>query len=75
MKSVCGEYMARSTLIAIMGQITCYTGKEVKWEQMTQSDFAYSPKPEECSFDMEPPVKLDEQGNYPVCVPGKTRLI
>ena len=43
-----GDYMARSTLFAIMGQISCYTGKEVTWEQITQSDFAYAPKPEEC---------------------------
>ncbi len=70
-----GDYMARSTLIGIMGQITCYTGKEVTWEQISQSDFYYPPKPEECRSDMEPPVKPDANGVYPVYIPGKTVLL
>ncbi len=70
-----GDYMARNTLIGIMGQISCYTGKEVTWEQISQSDFCFPPKPEECRFDMEPPVKPDANGVYPVYIPGKTVLI
>jgi predicted dehydrogenase len=69
-----GDYMARSTLIAIMGQFTCYTGREVTWDQMSQSDFAYAPTPEECAFNMEPPVKPGVDGSYPVCKPGITKL-
>ena len=34
--------MARSTLIGIMGQISCYTGKEVTWEQVSASDFYFA---------------------------------
>jgi myo-inositol 2-dehydrogenase/D-chiro-inositol 1-dehydrogenase len=70
-----GDYMARSTLIGIMGQISCYTGKEVTWEQVSKSDFYYPPRPEECSFDMEPLVRPDAKGSYPVAVPGKTKLL
>ena len=33
----CGDYMARSTMIGVMGQISCYTGKEVTWEQIMAS--------------------------------------
>jgi len=70
-----GDYMARSTLIAIMGQISCYTGKEVTWEQVSDSDFYYPPKPEECHDGMEPPVKPDATGSYPVPKPGFTRML
>lgn len=70
-----GDYMARSTLITIMGQISCYTGKEVNWEQISQSDFFYPPKPEECHDGMEPPVKPGSDGSYPVFKPGLTKLI
>jgi len=70
-----GYHMARTTLIGIMGQISCYTGKEVTWEQISKSDFYFPPKPEECRVDMEPPVKLGADGSYPVYVPGKTKLI
>ena len=71
----CGAYMARSTMITVMGQISCYTGKEVSWEQINKSDFFYPPKPEDCRDDMEPPAKPDANGSYPVPVPGRTVLI
>lgn len=71
----CGDYMARSTLIAIMGQISCYTGKEVTWEQVSQSDFCYAPRPENCADNMEPPVTPGSDGWYPVFKPGVTKLI
>ncbi|MEI7729254.1 MAG: Gfo/Idh/MocA family oxidoreductase [Verrucomicrobiota bacterium] len=70
-----GDYMARSTMIGIMGQISCYTGKEVTWEQINQSNFAYAPKPEECHDGMEPPVKPGANGSYSVYIPGQTRLL
>jgi myo-inositol 2-dehydrogenase/D-chiro-inositol 1-dehydrogenase len=70
-----GSYMIPSTLTGIMGQISCYTGKEVTMEQMKNSDFYYPPKPEDCHDDMEPPVKPDASGSYPTLVPGRTKLI
>ena len=69
-----GDYMASSTLIGIMGQLTCYTGKEITWEQVSASNFSYDPAPGACSFDMEPPVKPGPDGVYPVFVPGQTKL-
>jgi predicted dehydrogenase len=71
----CGDYMARSTMIGVMGQISCYTGKEVTWEQINQSDFFYPPKPEDCHDGMEPPAKPGPNGSYPVPIPGRTVLI
>jgi predicted dehydrogenase len=70
-----GEYMIPSTMTGIMGQISCYTGKEVTMEQMKKSDFFYLPKAEDCRDDMEPPVKADASGSYPTLVPGRTKLI
>jgi len=71
----CGDYMARGTLMGIMGQISCYTGKEVTWDQVSKSDFYYAPRPEECRADMEPPTELGSDGSYPVYKPGQTKLI
>ena len=70
-----GDYMARSTMITVMGQISCYTGKEVTWEQINKSDFYYPPRPEDCRDDMDPPVKAGAHGSYPVPKPGFTRMI
>jgi predicted dehydrogenase len=70
-----GDYMCSSTMIGVMGQISCYTGKEVTWEQINASDFHFPVKPEDCRMDMEPPVKKGPDGIYPVYVPGVTKLI
>jgi hypothetical protein len=52
--------------------VACYTGKKVTWEEALSS--AHTWGPEECSFDTEPPVKPNEEGVYPVPIPGITRL-
>lgn len=70
-----GDYMVRSTLITMMGQFSCYTGKEVTWERINASDFYYPPKPEDVRADMEAPVKPGPDGTYPVFIPGITKLL
>jgi myo-inositol 2-dehydrogenase / D-chiro-inositol 1-dehydrogenase len=69
-----GDYMARSTLISIMGQLACYSGRELTWDQVSKSDFVFTPKVEDVTLDMEPPVKPDAKGNYPVPMPGITEF-
>jgi len=72
----CGDYMARSTLVCIMGQLSCYSGKLVTWDQVSKSDYFIPPTPEECTWDMEPPTAPDENGVYPVCAsPGITKNV
>jgi predicted dehydrogenase len=70
-----GSYMVRSTLMGIMGQLSCYTGREITWEQAAASDFFYAPKPEAVRAEMEAPVNPDADGIYPVYTPGVTTLI
>ena len=70
-----GDYMVPSTLITVMGQISCYTGKEVTLEQVKQSDFYYPPKPEDCYDEMVPPAMAGPNGSYPVPLPGRTQMI
>lgn len=70
-----GNYMARSTLTTVMGQISCYTGEEVTWDKINQAEFFYPPAPEACHDGMEPPVKPGPNGSYPVYIPGQTRLL
>jgi len=69
-----GEYMADSTLIGVMGQLSCYSGRELTWDQVAKSDFVFLPKPEDVRMDMEPPVKPNAEGWYPVPKPGLTKF-
>ncbi len=70
-----GDYMVDSTMTTVMGQLSCYTGKEVAWDQVNASDFSYLLKPEDCHDGMEPPAKPGPDGSYPVYVPGRTQLL
>lgn len=70
---IVNDYMANSTMIAILGQMACYSGKQITWEDAYKSDFTFGPP--EGDFDTEPPVKPGPDGNYPVAVPGKTKVI
>jgi len=72
---ISGRHMADATLATVMGQISCFTGKEVTWKQAVDSDYFYPPRPQGCTFDMEPPTKPGPDGLYPVRVPGKTKIL
>ncbi len=65
--------MARSSLLAIMSTWASYTGQQITWEQAFHSDYVLAP--ETLAMDAEPPTRPDEQGNYPLPVPGITRLV
>jgi predicted dehydrogenase len=60
-----GEYMAKSSLMAIMGRMACYTGQTVTWEQALNSRQDLSPP--RYAWDLELPVPA-------VAMPGVTRL-
>jgi len=70
-----GNYMTRSTMVSVMGQISCYTGDEITWEKINQSDYFYPPRADQCREDMEPPVRPEPSGSYPVPKPGFTEII
>jgi predicted dehydrogenase len=65
-----GAYMVGSTMIGVLGQIACYTGRETTWEQAYKSDLQYGPPPDEASFETKPPSVPDKTGNYPLPMPG-----
>ncbi|MSQ97338.1 MAG: Gfo/Idh/MocA family oxidoreductase [Gemmataceae bacterium] len=60
-----GEYMAKSTLMAIQGRMAAYTGQSVTWEQALNSREELSPQG--YTFDSRSPASA-------VAMPGVTRL-
>lgn len=60
-----GDYMAYSTLLAIMGRMATYTGKEVTWDQALNSSEALVP--EAYDWDAKPP-KVE------IAMPGLTSV-
>lgn len=70
-----GYHMNTSTMVGVLGQLACYSGKPVTWKEVWESDFSFGPSPEKASFDMQPPTKPDKTGNYPLPRPGVTELL
>jgi len=67
------ERGALSTLSVIMGRSAAYSGKEVTWEEMMKTEKVMAPIIK--SFDDEPPVKPNENGEYPLPIPGKFEAV
>src|SRR5262249_58764589 len=59
-----GEYMARSTLLAVLGRMAAYTGQVITWEQAMNSKEEL--RPSEYSWRGTPPPAE-------VAVPGRVR--
>lgn len=70
-----GYHMATSTMVGVLGQIACYTGTATTWDQAYNSDLEFGPSPDEVNFDIDPPTVADETGNYPLPLPGITKLL
>jgi hypothetical protein len=61
-----GDYMARGTMLAILGRMAAYTGQEVTWDQAVKSKQDLSPS----AYDWNgtpPPSKI--------AIPGQTPLV
>ncbi|MCU0960108.1 MAG: gfo/Idh/MocA family oxidoreductase [Pirellulaceae bacterium] len=59
-----------SDLTTLMGRAACHTGQEVTWDQMMASRFQFCDFLDTISFDSPVPVRADEDGQFPVPVPG-----
>jgi len=68
-----GDHMNNSTLAGVLGQMACYTGAPITWEEAARSPLQYGPAPEVSNFDTKPPTLPDRTGNYPLPRPGVTR--
>ena len=67
-----GHYMARSTMLGILGRMAGRTGQLVTWAQAMESK--ESLVPDRYTRDGKPPVLPDSDGKYPVAMPGVTPL-
>lgn len=75
-----GEYLyadaenaAKSTMTSIMGRMATYSGQVIEWEEAINSEISLTPK--KFAWDANPPVMPDENGYYPIAVPGQTKVV
>ena len=72
----CGDYMCKSTMAAVLGQIAAYQGNAVKYEEAYNANFHFGNiEPDGVTMATTPPSFPDATGNYPIPIVGKTRFV
>ena len=66
------EYGAMSTLTSIMGRMATYSGKLITREQALNSTDILVP--DNLNWEINPPVMPDNNGKYPVAIPGVFKI-
>ncbi len=63
-----GHYGATSSMTAVFGREANYSGKAIKWDDLVAkgADLA----PDDMNWDSKAPVQKDENGDYPIPMPG-----
>jgi len=64
-----------SDLTSLMGRAACHTGQTVTWDQMMKSNFQFCDYLDDLSYDSPAPVKADENGQFPVPIPGQWKEV
>ncbi len=59
-----------SDLTALMGRAACHTGQTVTWDDMMKSSFQFCDYLDTLTPDSPVPVRPDEDGRFPVPIPG-----
>jgi len=67
------EHGAYSTMTSILGRLASYSGQMVSWEDALNADYDIGPK--EHSLTANPPIMPNENGEYPLPVPGKFQFM
>ena len=67
-----GDYMAKATMMGIMGREACYTGKKITWDDLLKSDMSY--RPDSYDWNGKPWNLPDENGRFKIQVPGIGRV-
>jgi len=61
---------ALSNLADIMGRAAVHSGKIITWDEAMASNFQFCPNIDSMTDDTPPPVQANDQGHYPVPIPG-----
>jgi predicted dehydrogenase len=69
------ERCAKSCFTAIMGRMACESGQAITWDEAFVSNRELAPDLEHLTWDGNPPVVPDSDGNYPIAMPGQTEIL
>jgi predicted dehydrogenase len=66
---------AYAALTGILGRMAAESGKMITWDEAMESTAQLAPGLDQLTWDSDAPAAPDPQGNYPVALPGLTRVL
>ncbi|MGB2822239.1 MAG: gfo/Idh/MocA family oxidoreductase [Phycisphaerae bacterium] len=66
---------AKAAMAGILGRMAAESGQMITWEKAMASNLELAPGLDQYTMDSDAPVKPDAQGNYPVAMPGRTKVL
>ena len=69
------ERCACAAMTGILGRMAAESGEMITWEQAMASNLELAPGLDDYTMASDPPVKPDANGEYPVAMPGKTKVL
>jgi myo-inositol 2-dehydrogenase / D-chiro-inositol 1-dehydrogenase len=67
------DYGAKSTMASIQGRLATYTGLPIDWDKAINSQISLCNVDALESMDSEAPVQPNEEGRYPIPMPGSSK--
>ncbi len=69
------ERSAYAAMTGILGRMASESGQLITWEKAIASDLELAPGLDHYTMDSNPPVMPDDQGHYPIAMPGRTKVL
>ena len=65
-----GWYGSMASMIAVMGRMATYSGREISWDEVVEKGTTVFPYGKELAWNTTPPI-VPKDGKYDVAVPGR----
>ncbi len=62
----------KASLVTSMGRMAAHTGQVITYDQILNCEHEFSPNSDKLTLDSDSPIMPDDDGRYPIPVPGKT---
>lgn len=69
------ERCAMAAMTGILGRMAAESGKQVTWDDALASNIELAPGLDQLTWESDAPVMPDEQGNYPIAMPGVSKVV
>jgi len=69
------ERSAYAAMVGILGRMAAESGQMVTWDEAMASNLVLAPGLDNWTIDSPAPVMPDAKGNYPVAMPGATKVL